>query len=219
MQQCNFFWHSTSISHLDAGQEMWTLSPHHSWQLWFAAAHVLLFTPAGSAAGPSLFLFSVSEKHLGCGRSALRILTASQNSRLLQLFSAPHSPACCVEPCFLIFPVSASSYRSKLCTLMLCFQRDIVIGAFIFHFVSLVMPFTKMTCFLQPFFSTLSHSVNHFEVFFWTRHCLQKPEVAPRRAVFQRGAAPSASFHLSQGSHSRYRWRGRNMTWWKKKHS
>lgn len=79
---------------------------------------------------------------------------------------------------------------------MLCFQRGTVIGAFIFHFVSLVIPFTKMTCFLHPFFSTWSHSVNHSEVFFWTRHCLQKPEVAARRAVFQRGAAPSASFHL-----------------------
>lgn len=99
-----------------------------------------------------MFLFSVSEKHLGCGRSALRILTASQNSRFLQWFSAPHSPACCVEPCFLIFPVSASSYRSKLCTLMLCFQCGTVIGAFIFHFVSLVVPFTKRPAFYSHFY-------------------------------------------------------------------
>lgn len=72
-----------------------------------------------SAAEPSLFLFSVSQKCLDCGNLAFRTLRVDQSSRLLQLYSTPQLLPCCVGLCFLIFSVSAKIYRCTPCTLML----------------------------------------------------------------------------------------------------
>lgn len=105
-----------------------------------------------SAAGPS---FHVSQKCLGCGQLAYTLLRAAQNSRLLQLYSAPQWPPCCVGLCFLIFSVSAYSYRSKPCLLMLCFflAHHCYCSVYLSSHMSLFVPFTLMTLHPQLFLS------------------------------------------------------------------
>lgn len=153
----------------------------------------------GSAAGPSLFLINVSQNRLDCGQLAFRIPRAAQISRLLQLFSAPQALPCCVGLCFLIFSVSAYSYRSKPCTLMLCFSaRRCYCSIYRPSHLSLVIPSTSMTLHLQLFFSISSFSFNLFEVF-WDTSSSALPEVSVWRAVFQHQAAPSALLHLRPG--------------------
>lgn len=76
---------------------------------------------------------------------------------LLQLYSAPQWPPCCVGLCFLIFSVSAYGYRSKPRLLMLCFvlARHCYCSVYLASHLSLVVPFTLMTLHPQLF---LSHS-------------------------------------------------------------
>ncbi len=131
------------------------LFPLHAYWLWCMAAWALFVHYPAPA--PPLQLWKALRLDLVPLQCFLEmlwsvILRAAQNSRLLQLLSAPQWLSGCVKLCFLIFSVFAYSHRSKPCSHVLCFQPITVIVGTISHLISRWRcPLTSTTFHPQPF--------------------------------------------------------------------